>query len=705
MMQQAPVPDNHPFRNDYNSVLIPWRTRPKLWWMSCSPISAARQRRGDSLIWVVTLLLWVAPLGAAPQRDAQRALFLQAEKALQQGDAEGYRRLRKRLDNYPLAPYLDYAALMQKLDSADISQTEHFLQHNNETPLAWQLRAAWLKELANKRRWRVFLTFYRPTGNAELRCHFAQALLETGKQKQAYREIASLWRSGRSRPDACDKPFAQWRKAGQLTRELIWQRIALAMERDNLKLARYLKRFLPAGQRPQLDRWLSLYRNPGKTLELARQSTEFPYRGAMLQQGLQRLASKDPDAARRQLQQLSGKLALQPRQRYSVERYILLRQLRKNPQRGYAALQQFPPAEDDEALLELRLRQAISREDWPRVLEWSRQLPEPLAERERWRYWSARAEIVSGSRERGEEKLRQLARERSYHGFLAADRLGLPYNLNNQPLTPDRGSMEKLARLPAMQRAHELLLLERFTEARREWRLATGKLNPRQLQIAAKLAQAWQWHDRAIFTLARSGYWEDLELRFPLQHRQPVKENARTQALEQSWVYAVIRQESAFDQDARSRTGARGLMQLMPATARLVARRLKLKRPAPHQLYTPDLNIRLGTAYLRQVLQRLGDNPVLATAAYNAGPRRVERWLPEESLAAETWIESIPFDETRTYTQRVMSYTVIYERRLGREPRRLSQRMPRIVGRMQLQESERLAAMASTGVAAADSSQ
>jgi len=167
MMQQAPVPDNHPFRNDCNSVLIPWRTRPKLWWMSCSPISAARQRRGDSLIWVVTLLLWVAPLGAAPQRDAQRALFLQAEKALQQGDAEGYRRLRKRLDNYPLAPYLDYAALMQKLDSADISQTEHFLQHNNETPLAWQLRAAWLKELANKRRWRVVLTFYRPTGNAE----------------------------------------------------------------------------------------------------------------------------------------------------------------------------------------------------------------------------------------------------------------------------------------------------------------------------------------------------------------------------------------------------------------------------------------------------------------------------------------------------------------------------------------------------------
>jgi soluble lytic murein transglycosylase len=196
------------------------------------------------------------------------------------------------------------------------------------------------------------------------------------------------------------------------------------------------------------------------------------------------------------------------------------------------------------------------------------------------------------------------------------------------------------------------------------------------LQAAAKLAERYGWHDRAIFTLARTGYWDDLELRFPLEHAALVKHNAELQGIDIAWVFAVMRQESAFMSNARSHAGAMGLMQLMPSTARQVAKNV-LKTPPPRRqdLFEPDTNIALGSAYLKQMKGRLGDSAVLATAAYNAGPHRVTRWLPEETLPADIWIELVPFKETRGYLKRVLAYTVIYEKRMGRQPKRLEQRL------------------------------
>ena len=196
------------------------------------------------------------------------------------------------------------------------------------------------------------------------------------------------------------------------------------------------------------------------------------------------------------------------------------------------------------------------------------------------------------------------------------------------------------------------------------------------MRAAALIAEAAHWHDQAIFTLARTGYWDDLKLRFPLEFRDLVTGTARRNALDAAWVYAIIRQESAFMDDARSRAGAMGLMQLMPGTARHVARSLP-GQPAPHRrdLLQPEVNIALGSTYLGQLKQRLEDNPVLATAAYNAGPHRVDRWLPQRDLDADVWVELVPFRETRRYVRRVMSYMVIYDKRLGREPRRLKARM------------------------------
>ena len=216
-----------------------------------------------------------------------------------------------------------------------------------------------------------------------------------------------------------------------------------------------------------------------------------------------------------------------------------------------------------------------------------------------------------------------------------------------------------------MQRARELYILGREPDADAEWRQTIQAFDRPALLQAAALAQRWDWHAQAIATISRAEYWDDLELRFPLAYRDGVVNQARASALDPAWVYAVIRQESGFRPDARSPVGALGLMQLMPATGRQIARELRDATDDP-PLLQPDANIRYGVHYLRRMLERLQNNPVLATAAYNAGPHKVAQWLPARAaVPADVWVETIPYRETRAYVQRVMEYAAIYQRRLG----------------------------------------
>jgi soluble lytic murein transglycosylase len=217
---------------------------------------------------------------------------------------------------------------------------------------------------------------------------------------------------------------------------------------------------------------------------------------------------------------------------------------------------------------------------------------------------------------------------------------------------------------------------------RREWRTLTRDLDDAALMAAAYVADVLGWHDQAIFTLARTGYWDDLTLRFPLRYRDLVEEQAWQTGLGEDWIFAVLRQESVFAADVRSRAGALGLMQLMPATARQVARELTPARggPGSAEILKPELNITLGSTYLAWMRDRFG-HAALATAAYNAGPHRVARWLPEHCTEADLWIISIPFNETRGYVERVLAYRIIYGARLGLGPVRLSDLLPPIPGR------------------------
>lgn len=642
----------------------------------------ARYRMIPFFLAVALLLLAINPaIGGTIAQEAQRKLFLGAEKLAANGKPLP-RQMDALLRSYPLYPYLEYARLKRGLSKAQPSEVRAFLQKYEDTPLASLLRRRWLNTLAKRQDWKNYLKFYTPQSNISRQCHYLHALIRTDKKKQAFSQTEPLWLYGKSRPKACDPVFKAWRQAGLLTTELIWRRIQLAMDRGQIKLARYLQKLLPANERPWVDTWIRIHNKPTLALTDPGLKKKHPWRQKILVDAAYRQIRKNPITALNYWEKLQKRFSFSLLDKHLINRKLALWLVRKEDPDAIDFMTKLQPCSHDSKLQEALVRSALLHKDWGQVISRIERMPEEEQQTERWTYWLARALEQTGQRSRANTLYEQLSVERSYYGFLAADRIGEPYQFAPKKSIVDMKLSTTISNNPAVTRAKELLALNRWVDARREWRFATRDLTADEYIAAAELAQSWNWHDQAIFTLAKSGYWDDLELRFPLEHLSDVKRYAGRHKLDMSWVYGVIRQESAFNASVRSYAGAIGLMQLMPATARYVSKKLlKQKRSPKHKdLITPSINIELGTTYLADVFSSLGDNPVLATAAYNAGPHRVKRWMPKSTLPADIWVELIPFRETRGYVQRVFTYAAIYDHRLEHRLTRLTERMLPVQG-------------------------
>ena len=305
---------------------------------------------------------------------------------------------------------------------------------------------------------------------------------------------------------------------------------------------------------------------------------------------------------------------------------------------------------------------ALRDQNWKKIKTKLLKLPDTTQQSLQWRYWYSRSLLATNELVAGNEILAELANSRHYYGFLAASYLNQPANFQNKPLVVSADEKILIMNSPEAKRAFELFAIGRFHHARKEWNYWLSKLNERDKLVASMVATEMKWYDRAIFTLAKVGYLNDVNLRFPLGFESDIKHYADKQKINPAWAFAITRRESSFMSDAHSPAGAKGLMQIMPGTAKQLARKTISNR----YLLNAKNNINLGTKYLRNLLDRHDGNQVLATAAYNAGPYRVKSWLKDgESLPADVWIETIPYKETREYVKSVLAYQQIYQQKVG----------------------------------------
>lgn len=620
----------------------------------------------------------LAPANAddASSMQRMRADFLAAEQALRQGNDAAFEKILATLAGYPLQPYLTAQRLERRLGTVDPTRLAAFFAEHTGTPYGDRLQRRWLHTLARQGRWEVLAAHSpAPAPDTELECHRRTALQRTGRESEAFHELQSLWLSPRSLPAACDPLFDAWRARDGISPEFAWQRFRLAMEANQITLARYLVRFLDEQRTGNADAWLRLHARP-ELLEREHTPDDSAESQELYAHVFRRLLTRDTERALLVWERLpaspspaAGGL------RSDLEgRLATMLALRRHPA-AQQRLEALDDAQADDTAREWRIRAALQAEDWQGVAESIARLPETEQSEIRWRYWLARSLDAMGERERARVIWLEIAAARDYYGFLAADRLGLPYRLSHAPMAVDETVLATLSALPGMARTHELYLLDRLPEARREWHYATRALDGAELLAAAYLAHHWGWHDRAILALARTPERDDLELRFPLAFRGEIVTAAAAQGVDPALGFALIRQESAFAADARSSAGALGLMQLMPATAQRLATQLDVSLGHSTRLLDVALNLRLGMSYLRRMIDRFG-HQASALAAYNAGPHRVTTWLPaDRNMDADLWAETIPFRETRNYVQNVMYFSAIYEDRLDLPHTGLAARM------------------------------
>lgn len=634
-------------------------------------------------ILVFTFGLWPVLVQAAPPPaeadvEQQRRDYSAAVAALRGGELNRFSTLRVRLNDYVLRPYLDYEFFKDRIADTPAETLARFLDEHRDAAVSDPLRRKWLHHLAKQNDWPTFLREYRDVDDdVELNCLRLGYLLRVTSDKSALMNaVGQLWLTGDKLPGSCDAVFAAWRQAGYMTGEQVWARIQLAMEKRNLTLAEKLAGYLPAGERPWVERWLAMHRNPQKELANIRYPTESALARRVIRHGIMRLAYTDPELAMQTWKRLKADIQFSSKDENYVHRWVGVLAAQKHHPAAVEWLTTVAPDANDDTARHWRVRAAARAGDWKTGLHFINDLTEDEQKQSEWRYWKARMLDKAGFGNVAAPLYTELASERSYYGFLAADRLGLEYSMTHVAIQPSGEEIQALSSRPGVRMAHELYTLGDVTGARRQWSWTIRAMTSRELQVAAVIANRWGWHDRAILTVARSTHLDDLDLRFPMLYRRMIEVNADENGIDPGWVYGVLRQESAFMHDARSSAGALGLMQLMPQTGRQTARRINLNIDGNHTILKVENNLRLGTHYLKQVLDIYNGHPVLATASYNAGPHRVKEWLPAGQLDADVWVDAIPFNETRNYVKNVLGFTTVYDFRLRGDTPRLSTRMP-----------------------------
>jgi len=615
--------------------------------------------------------------------EQQRAAFRTALIEVERGNWQPVQQYEELLKAYVLWPDLRATYLRASLKNADHGEIDAFLNRYGVLKPARELRYRYALHLAAEGRMSEYLTvykqFYQGLEIANLDCLALQAEIEAGQEDQVIGRAQDLWLVGKSQADECDPVFQNLRDRNLLLKNHYADRFDLAIDAKRFSLARYLARSLDAAYLEEANEWLNAQDKTTEFIAAWSDYADTELTKRLFEYAVKRLAINDPIAARAYWQKLVSHFSFSREQVNNVSRHIALWAARSRLPKAAEILSSLSAEARDIESGRWLVRTQLLQNRWQDVVSSIDLLATDEGQKGEWQYWKAVALQAEGDTDAADEIFAELALERSYYGFLAADAADLPYAITEMPLQPNQEVTAAIAERPELIRARELFLVGLLSRGRSEWDSAVRSMTSEEQSQAALLADSWGWHSRAISTVASAGEFDDLRLRYPLPWRSVFEKFANSAGVSYSWAYGIARSESLFMRDIRSSAGAIGVMQLMPETGRRTAREIQLPWSGLATLTDSSSNIRLGTHYLGKMFTRFGDNRILATAAYNAGPLRVEKWLPESgNLDPRIWIENIPYNETRAYVRRVLTDDAIFHWRMTGQQRRLSSELPMI---------------------------
>jgi soluble lytic murein transglycosylase len=593
---------------------------------------------------IASLLLASSIAYAATPDEA----FQAARKAYKDGDVATLEANLPLLREHELFPYVEYWRLSMDIEQAWPNQIQAFLSKTDGMLVAERMRAKWLRELARREQWTDFLAMSRQlsTWDTELTCYSLQARIalgETGALKEALFE--SLFEQNMLGADA------------------VWERFRLALNSGNRSVAKAILKYVPADERPSSRDINRAARRPQTYLKQLSVPLQNRGQTELALYALYKTARSWPHVAARKLAEIEDQLPNDDRS-YAGGQVAMAAAWQHHPD-AHAWFKKVDPRELNDKQLEWRVRAALRGGDWGDIVGCVEAMSPRKRTTSRWRYWKARALQTTGQQFEANALLASLSNEFNFYGQLAAENLGNTMSFVPQTYRPDARDVAIIAHDPGLQRGMAFYRNSMRYEGALEWAWTVKDYDDRQLLAAAALASRNEWYERAIHTAERTKILHDFSLRFPAPYRDVMRLYTEELELDEAWVYGLIRQESRFVTTARSTAGAGGLMQLMPSTAKWMAKRLGLKGHHSKLVNGVDTNINLGTSYLRQVMDTLDNHPVLASAGYNAGPRRAARWRDVKPLAGDVYAETIPFPETRGYVKKVMSNTMYYARLFG----------------------------------------
>ncbi|WP_276730314.1 MULTISPECIES: lytic transglycosylase domain-containing protein [Thiomonas] len=617
----------------------------------------------------------------------QAQLLLAAQKASQRGDPQPALDALRQLKGTLLEPWVAYWAIKPTLSEATQADFDAFARAYPHTYVLDRLRNDWLLELGKREDWTDFNRVYPHfimRDDPQVQCYDLQSQFVT-QHADVTAQVFKLWMDQRYGGVGCNSAASALLQDGAMPREMLWQRMRRFYEDGRAKQARdLLAPFLPTGS------WRILAQTDADAvrylLGVVRRGPSAAIANADQRQylvlALLSMARQDPGQAARLLQDNFS--ALPARDRAQIwGRIGLSAALNLQPEaaRWYARMGQADPAfVPSTTVLEWQVRAALRAQDWPLVRSATRTLIDQGDKDLSWRYWHARALEKLGHPIEGRALLAEVANPWDFYGQLATDALGMKVSLPaSLPPAPLSVVAQQAAR-PGLQRSLALFSIDLRNEAVREWNFSLRGLDNQQMQGAAELACQQQLWDRCINTSERVTGGVDIAQRYAMPYREAIAKASAAEDVNEAFLYGLIRQESRFIANIKSWVGASGLMQLMPATAKLVARKIGLTDYSHDQIADVGVNVQLGSAYLGGLLQQFDGSEALAAAGYNAGPGRPLRWrnmgLPDQPLLpGAIFAENIPIPETRDYVKRVLANATVYAAILSGKPQSLKARL------------------------------